>query len=171
MDFPENNKNFLEHLEDLRRLVFRIIFAVVLLLPPAFLFTDELIRLLVNYSCPPGFTLKYFSPMEPLFVKIKIALLTAFLAALPYIAYECWKFTVPALYSHERIRIRRLAFLSWLLFIAGGVFCFSVIIPAMMRFSLSMETTELHAAIGLGNYISLSGLLLLGFGIMFQLPV
>ena len=40
-----------------------------------------------------------------------------------------------------------------------------------MRFSLSMQSTELKAVIGIGNYVELVGMLMLGFGIMFQLPI
>ena len=171
MDFPENNKNFLEHLEDLRLLIFRIIFAVALILPISFYFTNDLISFLVKYSCPPDFTLKYFSPMEPLFVQIKVSLLAAFAVALPYIAFQIWRFVVPALYPHERLRVKQLAFFSWLLFIAGILFCFTSIIPAMMRFSLSMQTSELAPAIGLSNFTTLICIMMLGFGIMFQLPI
>ncbi len=171
MNSPDNHKSFLEHLEELRWLIFRIIFAVALLLPAAFFFADDIIRFMLVHSCPPDFALRYFSPMEPLFVKIKISLLAAFVIALPYIAYRIWKFVVPALYPNERRRVKQLAFSSWLLFMFGIVFCFSFIIPAMMRFSLSMQSSELQPAIGLSNYITLAGMLLLGFGIMFQLPI
>ena len=171
MDFPENNKNFLEHLEDLRLLIFRIIFVLALFLPVTFYFTNDLISFLVKYSCPPDFTLKYFSPMEPLFVQIKVSLLAAFAVALPYIAYKIWRFIVPALYPHERLRVKQLAFFSWLLFVAGILFCFTAIIPAMMRFSLSMQTSELTPAIGISNFTTLICMMMLGFGIMFQLPI
>jgi len=171
MNSPENHKTFLEHLESLRYLIFRIIIAIVIVLPVAFYFADDCRELLVNYSCPPGFTLRYFSPMEPLFIKIKISLLAALFIALPYIAYTIWKFVVPALYPEEKRTVKRLAFSTWMLFIAGVAFCFFFIIPAMMRFSLSMQSSELQAAIGLSNYVGLVGMLLLGFGIMFQLPI
>jgi sec-independent protein translocase protein TatC len=171
MNSPENHKTFLEHLEALRYLIFRIIIAIVIFLPVAFYFADDCIRFLVNYSCPPDFTLRYFSPMEPLFVKIKISLLTALFIALPYIAYTVWKFVVPALYPEEKRTVKRFAFSTWLLFLSGVAFCFFFIIPAMMRFSLSMQNTEIQAAIGLSNYVVLVGMLMLGFGIMFQLPI
>ena len=171
MNLLENHKTFLEHLEDLRYLIFRIIIAVVIILPISFYFADDCIRFLVNYSCPPNFTLRYFSPMEPLFVKIKISLLTALFVALPYIAYVVWKFVVPALYPKEKRTVKQLAFSSWLLFLSGMTFCFFFIIPAMMRFSLSMQSSEIQAAIGLSNYVVLVGMLMLGFGIMFQLPI
>jgi sec-independent protein translocase protein TatC len=171
MNSPENHKTFLEHLEALRYLIFRIIIAIVILLPVSFYFADDCRRLIVNYSCPLDFTLRYFSPMEPLFVKIKISLLAALFAALPYIAYTVWKFVVPALYPEEKRTVKRFAFSTWLLFLSGVAFCFFFIIPAMMRFSLSMQSDELHPAIGLSNYVGLVGMLLLGFGIMFQLPI
>lgn len=171
MNSPENHKTFIEHLEALRYLILRIVFAIILVLPVAFYFSNDCVQLLVNYSCPPDFTLRYFSPMEPLFVKIKISLLSALFIALPYIAYTVWKFVVPALYPEEKRTVKRLAFSTWLLFAVGVAFCFFFIIPAMMRFSLSMQSSELEPAIGLSNYVGLVGILLLGFGIMFQLPI
>ncbi|MFA7185573.1 MAG: twin-arginine translocase subunit TatC, partial [Victivallales bacterium] len=155
----------------LRQVIFKILAAVIILFPAAFYFAGDLIVLLVNYSCPEGFALRYFSLMEPLFVKIKISLLAAFFVALPYVAWEVWKFVVPALYPNEKRTIKRLTLSSWALFLAGVTFCFFFVIPAMMRFSLSMQSDELQAAIGLNNYIGLAGMLLLGFGIMFQLPI
>jgi sec-independent protein translocase protein TatC len=171
MNFPENHKSFLEHLEELRLLIFRIIFAIIFVLPVSFYFASDFIRLLVTYSCPPDFTLRYFSPMEPLFVKIKISLLASLFIALPYIAYVVWRFVVPALFPNEQRTVKRLASSTWILFVFGISFCFFFIIPAMMRFSLSMESTELQASIGLSNYVGLVGMLMLGFGIMFQLPI
>lgn len=171
MDSPENNKTFLEHLEELRLVILRILIAVIILFPVAFYFAGDLIVFLVNYSCPADFALRYFAPMEPFFVKIKISLLAAFFAALPYVAYEVWKFVVPALYPDEKRTIERLTLSSWALFLAGTAFCFFLVIPAMMRFSLSMQSAELQAAIGLDNYLDLVGVLLLGFGVMFQLPI
>jgi sec-independent protein translocase protein TatC len=171
MDSPENNKTFLEHLEELRRVIFKILIAIIIIFPVTFYFAKDLIAFLVDYSCPSDFSLNYFALMEPLFVKIKISLLTAFFVALPYIAYEVWKFVVPALYPEERRTIKRLTLSSWVLFIAGMAFCFFFVVPAMMRFSLSMQNEDLKAAIGLDNYIGLVGMLLLGFGVMFQLPI
>ena len=95
----------------------------------------------------------------------------AFFIALPYVAYTVWKFVVPALFPHEKRTVKRLSLSTCLLFIAGVAFCFFLIIPAMMRFSLSMQSEGLEPAIGLSNYIVLVGMLLLGFGIMFQLPI
>ena len=171
MNSPANNKTFLEHLEELRKLIFKILLTLIVLFPASFYFADDFVRFMVAHSCPPNFALSYFSPMEPLFVKIKISLLAAFILGLPYIAYVVWKFVVPALYPHEKRVVKRFAFSSWLLFIGGAAFCFFLIIPAMMRFSLSMGNDKLHPTIGLSNYIGLSGMLLLGFGIMFQIPI
>ncbi|MCF6174258.1 MAG: twin-arginine translocase subunit TatC [Victivallaceae bacterium] len=171
MSVLENHKTFIEHLEELRLVIIRIIITVAILLPVTFFFADDTIQLLIKYTCPPGFSLRYFSPMEPLFVQIKISLLGAFIIGLPYIAYIGWKFLVPALYPEERRRIKQFALSSWFLFIAGVTFCFYFIIPAMMRFSLSMQSDELRPAIGLSKYIGIVGMLLIGFGVIFQLPI
>lgn len=171
MTDSNSQKTFIDHLEELRKVIFRILFTVMLLMPAMFFFADDAIQFLVNHSCPNDFSLSYFSPMEPLFVKIKISLLAALFIGMPYIAYTIWKFIVPALYPNEKQSIKRLAFSSWFLFIAGILFCFYFIIPAMMRFSLGMQNSALKATIGLSNYIGLVGMLMLGFGVMFQLPI
>ena len=171
MNHPENHKTFIEHLEDLRKTLIKIAAVVAIVLPIAFIFADDAVQYLIDNSCPPEFSLHYFTPMEPLFVRIKVSLLMALFITLPYTSYVIWKFIVPALYPEERKGIKKLAFFSSLLFIAGSSFCFYFIIPAMMKFSISMQSEALEPTIGLSRYIILVGMMLLGFGVMFQLPI
>ena len=171
MNHPDNHKTFIEHLEDLRKTLIKIAAVVAVVLPVAFIFADDAVQFLIDYSCPPEFSLHYFTPMEPLFVRIKVSLLLALFISLPYISLTIWKFIVPALYPEERRGIKKLAFFSSLLFVAGVSFCFYFIIPAMMKFSMSMQGDTLEPTIGLSRYIALVGMMLLGFGVMFQLPI
>jgi len=171
MNHSDNHKTFIEHLEDLRQTLIRMVSVVAIVLPIAFIFADNAIKYMLDNSCPPEFKLHYFTPMEPLFVQIKVSLLMALFISLPYTTYVLWKFIVPALYPEERRRIKQLALVSSLLFISGSSFCFYFIIPAMMRFSISMQSNALEATIGLSHYITLVGMMMLGFGIMFQLPI
>ena len=171
MNHPDNHKTFIEHLEDLRKTLIKIAAVVAVVLPIAFIFADDAVQFLIDHSCPPEFSLHYFTPMEPLFVRIKVSLLMALFISLPYTSFIIWKFIVPALYPEERRGIKKLAFFSSLLFLAGSSFCFYFIIPAMMKFSMSMQSDALQPTIGLSRYIVLVGMMLLGFGVMFQLPI
>lgn len=165
------DKTFLEHLEDLRKLLIRIIICLAVLFPLAMYFASGLIKFLVLSSCPPGLVLNYFSPLEPVWVEIKTAMAVSIFIAFPYIAFEVWRFVAPGLYKHEKNFVLRLVLVSWMLFIVGVLFCFRFILPLVMQFSMSMASEYLRPIIGLQSFISLLALLLLGFGLMFQFPV
>ena len=165
------DKTFLEHLEDLRKILFRIILCLAVLFPVSMYFASGLIKFLVLSSCPPGLVLNFFSPLEPVWVEIKTAMAVSVFIAFPYIAFEVWRFVAPGLYKHEKNFVLRLVFVSWMLFIVGVLFCFRFIVPLVMQFSMSMASEYLRPIIGLQSFISLLALLLLGFGLMFQFPI
>lgn len=165
------DKSFLEHLEDLRKILFRIILCLAVLFPVSMYFSSGLIKFLVLSSCPPDMMLNFFSPLEPVLVEIKTAMAVSVFAAFPYIAFEVWRFVAPGLYRHEKNFVLRLVFVSWVLFIVGVLFCFRYILPLVMQFSMSMAGDYLRPTIGLQSFISMIALLLLGFGLMFQFPV
>jgi len=175
MKFPltgkSTDKAFLDHLEDLRKVFFRILLCLLILLPLTTYFASYMIEFLVRYSCPPGLKLSYFSPLEPVWVEIKTALAASAFLGFPYIMYEVWKFVAPGLYKHEKNFAFKLVLSSWLLFITGTVFAFYSVLPLVMKFSMSLEKDYLCPTIGLQNFISLTALMMLGFGVMFQFPV
>lgn len=166
-----SDKTFLEHLEDLRKVLLRVIVCLALLFPITMYFASWMIKFLVISSCPPSFALSFFSPLEPVWVEIKTALAMSLFIGFPYVAFESWRFIAPGLYAHERNFLLRLVFVSWILFVVGILFCFYFILPMIMRFSISLGSDYLRPVIGLQNFISLLALLLLGFGVMFQFPV
>ncbi len=164
-------KSFFSHLEELRFLFIKIGVCLLCLLPLSFWLAEPLVRILIQSCTPDGFTLKYFSPMEPFIVRMKASLILALFFGMPYIAYQVWKFAAPGLYRHERFWLSRLALTSWSLFVAGVFFCYYVIIPSVMHFALKLQNDVLEPAIGIGNFVGLVGMLLVGFGIMFQFPI
>ncbi|MDD5729365.1 MAG: twin-arginine translocase subunit TatC [Victivallales bacterium] len=165
------NQKFIEHLEDLRQMLLKIVLCFTLLFPVAFFFSGALIDRLIQYSCPPGFTLHYFAPLEPFIVRVKISFFLALFAGIPYIAAAVWKFIAPGLYRREKRGVAIFAIVSWVLFASGTVFCWALIIPLMMKFSLSLGSPYVRPAIGIGNFTGLAAILLAGFGLMFQFPL
>jgi sec-independent protein translocase protein TatC len=164
-------KNFLEHLEDLRRVVIRALLSVAVIFPAAVCYAPEILDFIVKFSCPLDTKFNYFSPMEPLMVQLKLGLTVAVFAAFPYIIYELWHFIAPGLYRHEKRFALLLVTTSWILFIAGVAVSLFLIMPMVMRFSLSMGTPWLQPVLGLQNFISLATFMLLGFGLIFQFPI
>ena len=117
----------------------------------------------------------YTAPHEFFFTKLKLALFGAVFLAFPIIAMQIYKFVAPGLYKNEREAFRPYLLWTFLLFIAGALVVYFVVMPLAMMFFLSMEQTggqvEIHLQARVSEYLSLIMTLILGFGIMFQLPV
>ncbi len=167
----KNDLSFLEHLEELRWVLFRSLIAVVILLPLTFWGAQPIINFLI-YDCgPTGFSLQYFKLMEPFLTQLKVALVLTLFFAFPYIAWQFWRFAIPAMHDHEKRHFGYLALLSWLLFVGGLVFAYLVILPFVIKFSLSFENSQIRPLLGLADFLSLTALLLLAFALIFQLPI
>ncbi len=171
MNKLSGEKSFLDHLEEFRMVIIKIAVCLIILFPVAFWVSSPAIDFLKESSFPENITLKYFSPMELFFVRMKVGLMIAFFIGLPYIAYQVWQFVVPGLYRHERFWIFYMAIISWALFLGGALFGFYFILPAVMRFALGMQTASVEPAIGVSNFIGLATMLMFGFGVMFQFPI
>ena len=167
----KNDLSFLEHLEELRWVLFRSLIAIVVLLPLTFWGAQPVINYLIYDCAPKGFTLQYFKLMEPFLTQLKVALILTFFFAFPYIAWQFWHFALPAMHNHERRHFGYLALGSWILFISGLLFGYFVILPFVVRFSLSFENTVIRPLLGLADFVSMTVLLLLAFGLIFQLPI
>lgn len=168
-DSSENG--FLDHLEELRKVLLRIILLIVVLFPVCYYFAPQILELLISHLAPQGFKLRYFSPLEPFWVQMKIALFGSVVLALPIIFWQVWRFIAPGLYASERFFVVRLSFSGVFLFLLGAFFSIAYILPLLIRFSLGFASDALEPAIGLEKFVGLVLMLLFGFGIMFQFPI
>lgn len=160
---------FLEHLEELRRRLIKCILAVVVCSAVAFYFADQLMALI---QIPlQGEPLHNMQVTGTFYAYLKIALITGVVAALPVIFYQMWSFIAPGLYQHEKATILPLIFISTVLFIIGGGFCFMVVLPIALQFLIGFADDLIVNYITIGSYVSFAGLLLLAFGFAFQLPI
>jgi len=161
---------FVEHLEDLRWAIIRALVSVVLIYPVAYYLSDSLIIWLVTDFCPAGMKLRYFSPVEPLLVRLKMSLYLALFICTPYLLRQAWGFIAPGLYLREKSAAGWLLLSAWLLAVLGCAFAMFLIFPLVMQFSLGFQTDYLEAAIGIDQFTGLFGMLMLGFAVMFQFP-
>jgi len=114
-------------------------------------------------------------PLETFFVKMKIALFGGVILAFPVIAYQIYRFVAPGLYKTERAAFLPYLIISPILFFVGATLVFLFVFPFVMEFALNQqqlgagETIELMTKVS--DYLSLSMVLFLAFGLAFQLPV
>ena len=93
------------------------------------------------------------------------------LIASPVIFLQVWRFVAPALYRHEKRVLLPFAAVSSLCFISGAAFGYFVVFPPAFHFLISYTSDILDPLPGVSEYFSLSLRLLIGFGVVFELPV
>ena len=170
----------IEHLVELRQRLIYALAGIGVGFLICFYFATSIYNLLVwPYQVARGEGQKiemiYTAPHEFFFTKLKLALFGAVFLAFPIIAHQLYKFVAPGLYKNERAAFRPYLLATFLLFIAGAMVVYFVVMPLAMIFFLSMEQTggqvEIHLQARVSEYLSLVMTLILGFGICFQLPV
>ena len=170
----------MDHLIELRQRMIYALIGVGIGFAICFAFATDIYNLLVlPYVWARGEGQKiemiYTAPHEFFFTKLKLALFGAFFLAFPLIAMQVYKFVAPGLYKNERQAFRPYLLWTFGLFISGAAVVFFIVMPLAMKFFLSMEQTggqvEIHLQARVSEYLSLIMTLILGFGIMFQLPV
>jgi len=159
--------SLMDHLEDLRKRLIICCIAVSLGAMLSYIYVEQ-IRLLLTR--PIG-GLVYLNLMEAITTNIRLAFISGFFLSLPVIFYQIWSFVLPGLYRHERRAVFWISVLSLLFFAKGVTFAFLVVLPFSVRFLLGFADYQLQPMISFNSYISYSIGLLIGFGLVFEMPV
>ncbi|MDO8525688.1 MAG: twin-arginine translocase subunit TatC [Candidatus Omnitrophota bacterium] len=162
---------FTEHLEELRR---RIIISLIFIAAGAILafsYAPKILALLKAGSSGVIGKLVFFDPAEAFMIHIKIAFFTGLVVSMPVLLYQLWAFLSPAI--GENAKRHGLLFLSYSLaaFTLGASFAFFVLLPAAIRFLLGFSGESLEPMISVSNYVSFTLGLIVGCGLVFEMPV
>ncbi len=170
-DKETNTPGFLDHLDALRSVLLKIILIYGLFCLPGWYFSQKMLDLLLGYAAPAGFSLHYFTLMEPFLTRLKIMMVAAFIGTLPFALWWLWGFIAPGLTPDERKALRT-PVLSMLFLAAGGAaLCLFFIVPALVAFSLSFAGPDMKPVIGIGNFVSMILVVTLAGMLLFQFPV
>ena len=168
----DKDESIIYHIQALRTTLINSLISVAIFLIPAFFIAPKCLNVFVKYIIKDNnIKLNFFTPIEVFVLQIKIALLIAFIIAFPYIAFQFWKFFKPALYENEKKFIKSTVFLSSFLFIAGALFCIFIILPFIISFGISFNSSNIQAVFNITNIINLGLWMSAAFGLMFQFPL
>lgn len=156
-----------EHLIELRR---RMI-ACLGILAASTLFTYRWAEDFLSWLAHPAGRLYFQAPTDAFYIRLKAAVLAAFLLGLPLLLYQAWLFIARALPPASRRVLARLLPISYVLFLLGAAVALFVVVPAAMRFLLSYQTDAIQPLLGLGAYLEFVATLSLAFGAVFQIPI
>ena len=171
-DNPQNRQEtILSHLEELRSATIKSFICIVILFPFCYYFSLSAIGWLKQLSCLRAYNLIYIQPLELFFTRLKVGFFLALFVSFPYVAFHLWKFISPALFQKEQYYLKRFALLSSALFAAGACLGLFVVFPAVLNFAVKMSSPGITPMISVANFVGLALILMLGFGMVFQLPI
>jgi sec-independent protein translocase protein TatC len=175
-DEPQITDSFISHLVELRNRLIKaalavfVIFVVLLLWPGPSAIYDLLAQPMVE-ALPAGATMIATGIVDPFVVPMKLALLTAFVLALPWVLYQMWAFVAPGLYAHEKRLVAPLVISSTVLFVSGVAFCYFLVFGRVFKFISGFAPKSISVSPDIGNYIDFVMTMCLAFGATFEMPI
>ena len=176
-----------EHLTELRRRIFISLGAVGLIFILCFNYSEEIFGMLifplraevkVVLNSPflriiekKAASLVFLAPAEAFWMHLKVAFIASLILSLPIIFVQFWKFISPGLMPEEKKYFLPFLLSATLLFTAGAMFCFLVILPFAMTFLLGYKTVHLTPMLSVGSYVDFCLKFILAFGAIFELPL
>lgn len=194
----DKEMSFLDHVDELRKHLVRAAFSIVLTSIFAFVYIDYIFhgiilgplrkdfftyRKLCEWSqtyyhndqlCVKDFqiSLQNTEMAGQFMMSFKLAFLAGIILAMPYILWQLWKFIKPALNINEIKNTNGFVFYTTFLFLTGVAFGYFVLCPISVNFFASYSlSTLVKNEINIQSIVSFMSVLVLGTGLIFELPV
>jgi sec-independent protein translocase protein TatC len=134
--------------------------------------TPQLRRAIVGLStAPQGNKPVTLGIGEPFTATVGISLIFAFVLALPIVLYQLYSFLLPAFSPQQQRGATPLMLAIPVLFAAGVLFGYFVVLPAAVRFFQNFNSGEFNVLVQAGQYYHFAAITLLAMGLVFQVPV
>ena len=164
----------ISHLLELRDRLLKAMLAVGICFIPCAIYMNQLFTFVaepLKHKLPPGATLIATSVVDPFTVPFKLALVLAIGIAIPFVLYQAWAFVAPGLYKHEKKLAVPMLISSIVLFYTGAAFAYYVVFPVMLSFFVATTQHGVQMMTDMGSYLDFVMVLLLAFGLAFEVPV
>jgi sec-independent protein translocase protein TatC len=164
--------SLMDHLEELRKRIVWSVLVVGIAFIPCWAYYRQIYRFMVAplNRIAPGLKLSFLALTDPFILYFKMAALAAVFLSAPFLLYQLWAFIAPGLYTRERKLAAPFIFFTTLFFLAGGAFGYYVAFPAGAKFLLGVGS-DLNPVITVDKYFGFLMTVILGLGLMFELPI
>src|SRR5882757_3638602 len=168
--------SFLDHLEELRRRLIYSILAVTVGFFACWNYHEFIFgfvqRPIMDALHRNGMAEKlvYLNPTEPFNLYLKVAAMAGLFVASPFVLYQVWLFISPGLYRNEKRYVFPFMFSTVALFLAGGYFGYKLVLPQALVFLIGYGK-DFQPMITLGEYSSLFLAVIIGLGVIFEMPI
>ncbi len=170
---PAGEMGFLDHLEELRWRIIKGLLAIIVGSAVSFGFIDQILEILLKPTTSTSYriALQVLSVQGMFLIKWFIAFISGFILAMPVVVYQIWKFVTPGLKINEKRYALPVVLFACISFITGVSFGYLVLIPFSLEFFSGMGAGLVENNFSITYYFSFLTWLLLGAGLVFQLPV
>jgi sec-independent protein translocase protein TatC len=166
----DDRLSVVDHLDELRH---RLILSLVAFCVAWALSTwqNHLVLEIVNAPLPDGKEPITLGPTEAFTTTLMNAAYFALIISAPVILYEIYAFILPAFSPAERRVATPLLLMVPVLFIAGVVFCYFVVLTPALHFLLNFNASEFNTQVRAKDYYSFVSMLMVTMGLGFQIPI
>jgi sec-independent protein translocase protein TatC len=163
----------LDHLDELRRRLFASVAAVFVAFLGCWYLSPAIFHWLqkpILDVLPEGDKLAFTDLAGPFMLYVKVAMLSAIFVASPFLLLQLWLFLRPGLYRRERRLAVPFIVFTTLFFVGGGLFGYYVAFPMVVDFLLGVGE-DFKQVVTIQAYFSMMSKILLGLGLVFQMPM
>ncbi|MBI5928132.1 MAG: twin-arginine translocase subunit TatC [Chloroflexi bacterium] len=160
--------SFFEHLEELRSRLLRSIFALIIGVAIAAVFTGDILKYLAS---PYEHRLTNPSPTGAVVMYFRVALMSGAILAIPYITYQLFMFVAPGLTKKERSWIYLALPATTGFFLLGVSFAWFIMAPAAFGFLQTFQSDVFQDQWFAEEYFKFLTSLLFWIGVAFEMPV
>jgi sec-independent protein translocase protein TatC len=167
-------ESFVSHLIELRNRLIKIVVGMLLVFLGLFPFANKVYALLAAPmldKLPEGTQMIATAVVTPFFVPMKVAIMAAFVIALPHTLYQLWMFVAPGLYAHEKKMMLPAIAISSLLFLCGMAFAYFLVFPVVFAFIVGSAPEGVAVMTDIAEYLDFVMTLFLAFGFAFEVPI
>ena len=169
VQLSDKSMTIIEHLTELKKRLVIIVVANLLVAIISFNYVDIFMGYLLALNTE--MQLVYISPSELFLVYIQIAIIAAIVICSPITIYQIYAFVKKGLYKRERLYILVSLFFGLICFAIGTYFCYMTVLPITLEFFTRIAIDEVSAMISVKSYTSFVNVMLLSFGVVFEMPV
>lgn len=194
LPIEEKEMSFVEHLEELRVHIIRMVISILLAAVFVFFATRSIFQIVIfgplqkdfltyqllcklsnwlelgDSMCyePAVANLVTLEMGEAFLLHIKVCIFGGMILAFPYLLWEFWRFIKPGLYPEERKTANSVVVVGSILFLLGISFGYFVLSPFAINFLLGYELPMINETAN-GNLIKATSMI--NYMIMFTVPV
>jgi sec-independent protein translocase protein TatC len=174
-EMRDEPKPFLDHIEDLRKMLIKMVVVLALMMGGAFVFQKTVVEIIERPLVaidPARTSLTNFGVADPLTIAIELSFYAGLVMAFPFLVLFLGEFVLPALTQKERRMLYPAAAVSFALFTAGVLFAYCWVLPPTLDYFFNYSRwLNWRPQWSVREYFSFTTQFVVSFGLAFELPL